>query len=221
MSTLTIPNTAVPNTTILSADFNGNMTAISAWANGSVDDTNLTNAGITGSSKLKANTVNQAVMGLLSVGTPELILLGVDSGVLADDAVISKKIGFSGALSVALDYAGTGRVTGVIYENKGDSTLTLTSCRLTASTAPVDATEEISVIQLASSYTDPDTGGTPVVFTTSNPQLLTTEQKGAVRTAASVNTLAPGEAWVFNVISVGSTTPAGEVTIHIEVDRDT
>ncbi len=92
MSTLTIPNTAVPNTTILSADFNGNMTAIAAWANGSIDDANIVNAGITGSSKLKSNSVNQAVMGLLSIGTPELIADCVTNPKVADDAIQEENV---------------------------------------------------------------------------------------------------------------------------------
>lgn len=221
MSTLSIPNNVQTLTTISSTAYNADTAAIEAWANGNIDDTNLLNLGITGSDKLKNASVTKAKMANDSVGAAQLEANSVIAGDIVADAVQSAALAFSAALSVALDYSGTGRVTGVIYENKGDSTLTLTSSRLTASTAPVDATEEISVVKLASSYTDPDTGGTPVVFTGNNPRLLTTEQKGSSVNAASDNTLAPGEAWVFNVISVGSTTPAGEVTLHIEVDRDT
>jgi len=103
MSTLSIPNPAVTLTTISSSDYNGNNSAIEAWANGNIDDANLLNLGITASDKLANNSINQAKMGLLSVGTPELIalavtnaklaLLAVDTGQLAAGAVEREKIG--------------------------------------------------------------------------------------------------------------------------------
>lgn len=92
MSTLSIPHDAVTLTTISSANQVANNAAIEAWANGNIDDANLLNGGITGSDKLKSNTVTQGVMALLSIGTPELIALACTTAKIAPDAIDQSKI---------------------------------------------------------------------------------------------------------------------------------
>ena len=81
-------------------------------------------------------------------------------------AVTSSKIGFTSAMSYALDYGAIGRVSGAIFHNAGDSTINLLSALATCSTAPSGGSDEIKVTKLASGYTDPDSdAGTDVVFT--------------------------------------------------------
>lgn len=91
--TLSIPNTFVSGTTISSSQMNANFSAISSVVNGTLNDVNLKNAGITGSTKLIDGTVTLAKMAGDSVNAAKIVDGSVGTVELADNAVTGPKIG--------------------------------------------------------------------------------------------------------------------------------
>jgi hypothetical protein len=159
------------------------------------------------SSQISAGEVKESNLGADAVTTTKV----------KDQAITPPKLSFTGAAQVALDYAATGRVTGAVFHNDGDANLELKGVRLIASTAPSGGDETIEVYLLASTYTNPDTGGTKITFTGGDVDLTDTNQKGTkfVPTGGS-QTIQPGEALSFNVTAHNG---GEEVTAVLEVGR--
>jgi len=170
--------------------------------------------------KAAINNIDSTQLNASSVITSTLANLAVTAGKLASMAVTSGKIGFTSVMPVPFDYVGTGRVSGAIIENNSDSSIFCKSARLISSVAPVGSLEEIKMTTLANTYLDLDAdSGNDIVFTGGNPQLPDGVKKGSKQVVFSGGELMPGEAWVFNAVTVGSTTGAGEVTMAIEIGR--
>lgn len=103
---LVIPNTFVPNTIQSSSAMNSNFTAISTWGNGLVDDANLKNAGITGSTKLVNASVTLAKLAASSVDSSKIVDGSIAVGDLGTGSVSSVKLLDNGVFPVDLNYVG-------------------------------------------------------------------------------------------------------------------
>jgi len=101
--TLSIPNEFFPQTVISSADFNANFTAIEDIVNGTLNDSNLKNDGITGSTKLIDSTVSLAKMAPNSVNSIKILNQSILSEDILDNTIREQKLLIATASSPSVD----------------------------------------------------------------------------------------------------------------------
>lgn len=120
-------------------------------------------------------------------------------------------------LAVVLEPITTGRVPGVIFENRGNGDITLLHARLIAWTAPSGGSVVVQMVLLDSAYTNPATDAGTDVFTSGNrPSVSDGNNRGAVWATIDDATLEEGEAWVFEADSISG---AGLLTLLLKVRR--
>jgi len=111
-----------PSTTIKSADFNNNFTAITNQVNGNLNDANLKNAGITASTKLIDATVSLAKMQTDSVNSAKIVNESIQSGDVLDGSLLGVDFldDTIGEVKMAINTASGAGVDGhVLYWNDG------------------------------------------------------------------------------------------------------
>lgn len=127
--------------------------------------------------------------------------------------------GHHATLVIPLPATGTGRVEGVVFENRGNGDLTVKEARLICFTAPAGGVVDVDInVYTVALATDPGAGGTGVSIFGGNPHptIAAGDWAGAAVAAFNDAVLNVGEAWIFDIDSINS---ALDITVILKVHR--
>jgi hypothetical protein len=125
--------------------------------------------------------------------------------------------GHHATLVIPLPATATGRVEGVVFENRGNGVLTLVDMRLICFTPPSGGTVNVDIqSHTVADATDPGTAGSSVIDPNTHPTIADGDYSGSVQSVFSDATLDVGDAWTFDIDAING---ALDVSLVLKVLR--